>query len=725
MAIDDNTSYELTGAQVKDLANKIKGKAADNTFVGATPAAPGSKGLVPEPQAGDGTKFLSGDGTWKDVPAGSSYTAGNGIDITNNTISADTNVLATNKLAKNLAGGAPRVANRINVSRLSDYDEATEISNQINNPDVYPALLVQTLKYAFYDVDWGKYLNRNEIGQAIDENCNFVYFSTTGDDGYGKKIIVNAKSNHNSETNTYSPSFLIYEINTNTPYGGGKMYTISLNASTQPGLENWYETSSSTWAYEPAFVIQRITTTEAQDIANQINASNPNIEVTSFQVMEYMKFVCRSTSTGKMIKTASAFRKALFRATTGYVLFLPPMTGTYVASEIMTYRGGTAAFAGFNLMNMNTSSVTLYNIVNPSSSYGENAEYMWYVAEIDNEQSYQLSYGYTNAIANSAPTDAPETTFQTAVDASGNLYMASGSTGASDWKQINNAPASITYYLQKQSTAGMSGVSTYIYTDAERTIPAAPATLVSDFKAGKTILLEYEQTGATTPYNITFQVNSASADGDPTECQYKLLISELNKDTGTYNAVTTQLSATVTAGTEFTGKWTTVRAVLPTVNNGALTIRQNGTTIGTFSANQSTNTTIDIDAFYPVGSIYMTATLSTAADVEAALGGTWVAWGAGRVPVGVDASQPEFDTVEETGGEKTHTLTIEEMPSHSHSIYTVDTGSGNQGKRDGLYYQGGWWGNGVGAPNVNNTGGSKAHNNLQPYITCYMYKRTA
>ena len=68
MAIDDNTSYELTGAQVKDLANKIKGKAADNTFVGATSAAPGSKGLVPEPQAGDDTKFLSGNGTWQAFP---------------------------------------------------------------------------------------------------------------------------------------------------------------------------------------------------------------------------------------------------------------------------------------------------------------------------------------------------------------------------------------------------------------------------------------------------------------------------------------------------------------------------------------------------------------------------------------------------------------------------------------------------------------------------------
>lgn len=126
MAIDDNTSYELTGAQVKDLANKIKAKAADNIFVGATSAIPGSKGLVPAPQAGDDTKFLSGDGLWKTVSQyslpiassstlggikvgnnltidpltgvldadGSTYTAGNGIDITNDEISIDTSVVA-------------------------------------------------------------------------------------------------------------------------------------------------------------------------------------------------------------------------------------------------------------------------------------------------------------------------------------------------------------------------------------------------------------------------------------------------------------------------------------------------------------------------------------------------------------------------------------------------------------------------------------------------------
>jgi hypothetical protein len=75
MAIDDNTSYELTGAQVKDLADRIKAKAADDTFVGATSSAPGSKGLVQAPAAGDENKVLKGDGTWGDV-FGSETTSG-------------------------------------------------------------------------------------------------------------------------------------------------------------------------------------------------------------------------------------------------------------------------------------------------------------------------------------------------------------------------------------------------------------------------------------------------------------------------------------------------------------------------------------------------------------------------------------------------------------------------------------------------------------------------
>lgn len=133
---------------------------------------------------------------------------------------------------------------------------------------------------------------------------------------------------------------------------------------------------------------------------------------------------------------------------------------------------------------------------------------------------------------------------------------------------------------------------------------------------------------------------------------------------------------------------------------------------------------IDVSALlariYPVGSIYISATLSTPAQVSAALGGTWVTWGSGRVPVGVDTSQTEFDTVEETGGEKTHTLTIAEMPAHNHPIPATNAAVGyietvSLGNRSAKTH----------TSATENRGGGQAHNNLQPYITCYMYKRTA
>ena len=132
-----------------------------------------------------------------------------------------------------------------------------------------------------------------------------------------------------------------------------------------------------------------------------------------------------------------------------------------------------------------------------------------------------------------------------------------------------------------------------------------------------------------------------------------------------------------------------------------------------------------LDLVYPVGSIFMSATLSTTAAVATALGGTWVAWGSGRVPVGVDTSDSDFDTVEETGGEKTHTLTVAEMPSHRHKeqgFYGLgsDTSGGREARSRNV----------LSADPIENgaslaTGGDGAHNNLQPYITCYMYKRTA
>jgi len=127
------------------------------------------------------------------------------------------------------------------------------------------------------------------------------------------------------------------------------------------------------------------------------------------------------------------------------------------------------------------------------------------------------------------------------------------------------------------------------------------------------------------------------------------------------------------------------------------------------------------DALYPIGSIYTNATNST--NPATLIGfGTWVAFGAGKVPVGIDSGDTDFDTAEETGGAKTHTLTTSEMPSHSHA-YTdpLIGGSPNSGvgTSSSKNYPT------ANAGTTTSIGGDQAHNNLQPYIVVYMWKRTA
>ena len=81
----------------------------------------------------------------------------------------------------------------------------------------------------------------------------------------------------------------------------------------------------------------------------------------------------------------------------------------------------------------------------------------------------------------------------------------------------------------------------------------------------------------------------------------------------------------------------------------------------------------------------------------------------GRVPVGRDSGQTEFDSLNESGGAKTHTLTIAEMPRHNHLGNTKVLGGGTTGaflRVDGSSY---------GLKDLTPTGGGGAHNNLQPY----------
>lgn len=128
---------------------------------------------------------------------------------------------------------------------------------------------------------------------------------------------------------------------------------------------------------------------------------------------------------------------------------------------------------------------------------------------------------------------------------------------------------------------------------------------------------------------------------------------------------------------------------------------------------------------YPVGSIFMTTNSNNPATYMGF--GEWEAWGSGRVPVGVDDTQTEFETVEQTGGATTHTLTKAQMPAHTHTgkgygllLNKADSG----GDGSGITFGAGSY-NRRYASTTDSVGGGGSHNNLQPYITCYMWKRIA
>ena len=120
---------------------------------------------------------------------------------------------------------------------------------------------------------------------------------------------------------------------------------------------------------------------------------------------------------------------------------------------------------------------------------------------------------------------------------------------------------------------------------------------------------------------------------------------------------------------------------------------------------------------YPIGSIYLSIN-STNPSVY--FGGSWQQIAQGRTLVGVNTSDSDFNTAQKTGGEKTHKLTVNEIPAHTHVVkYDVSPGSQR------AYLQGTQSIFTGSAQTTESTGGNQAHNNLQPYFTCYIWKRTA
>lgn len=140
--------------------------------------------------------------------------------------------------------------------------------------------------------------------------------------------------------------------------------------------------------------------------------------------------------------------------------------------------------------------------------------------------------------------------------------------------------------------------------------------------------------------------------------------------------------------------------------------------------------TAALQACYPVGSLYLNA--SSATNPATLLGfGTWTSFGAGKMPVGYGAGDPLFGTVGNTGGSRdaivpSHTHTIND-PGHNHTYVTKQATQPQTGSSTQC-----WWNESTGTTStsttgitVNSTGSSVTNANLPPYITVYMWQRTA
>lgn len=120
-----------------------------------------------------------------------------------------------------------------------------------------------------------------------------------------------------------------------------------------------------------------------------------------------------------------------------------------------------------------------------------------------------------------------------------------------------------------------------------------------------------------------------------------------------------------------------------------------------------------LNIIYPIGSVYIS---TNSANPATLFGGTWE-----RIQDKFILASGSTYSAGSTGGEATHTLTIDEMPSHNHNAYLYggnlasapgrllfDTGAGQE------FYN-----------SIKSAGGNKPHNNMPPYLAVYVWKRTA
>lgn len=122
-----------------------------------------------------------------------------------------------------------------------------------------------------------------------------------------------------------------------------------------------------------------------------------------------------------------------------------------------------------------------------------------------------------------------------------------------------------------------------------------------------------------------------------------------------------------------------------------------------------------VDLVYPVGSYYWS---SNSTSPSTLFGGTWT-----QVKDRFVLAAGDSYSVNATGGEKTHTLTVNEMPGHSHEVWMEFRGGAEGLAFNSWIVRGG--GGTLSTVGSDSRGGGQAHNNMPPYIVAFCWRRTA
>lgn len=123
------------------------------------------------------------------------------------------------------------------------------------------------------------------------------------------------------------------------------------------------------------------------------------------------------------------------------------------------------------------------------------------------------------------------------------------------------------------------------------------------------------------------------------------------------------------------------------------------------------------NAYFAIGDLFFTTNKE---NPSVRFGGAWELFGKGKTLVCVDENDSDFNEVKKIGGEKTHKLTIEEIPYHSHNLKYKNNASGFG---DGYLTTARGYEYATGDGAIESVGGNQSHNNVQPYITCYIWIR--